>query len=196
MDPFAVLGLHPRASSEQVTAAYRRLAKRWHPDRGGGPEAAARMARINAAYDQLRAELRAHPPVDPEAPVRGRAAPTGSWLSPAVRRALGPELLRVLQRGEQVRLVVPAATWASPRTVLAVTDRRLLWLLDDAVAHRVRFLRYGAIARVQYRPSWPWRRRATLRVESQDGRRFTFAALRPEAAAAIAGHVRAAAPTT
>ena len=34
--------------------------------------------------------------------------------------------------------MTPASTWASPRTILALTDRRLLWLLDDAPVARVR----------------------------------------------------------
>src|SRR3954454_15337190 len=55
-DPFAVLGVAPGASGEEVAAAYRRLAKRWHPDRAGGQEAARRMAEINAAYDLVRSE--------------------------------------------------------------------------------------------------------------------------------------------
>ena len=59
-----------------------------------------------------------------------------------MRRALGRELLDALEPDEQVALVTPAATWASPSTLLAVTDRRLLWLLDDAVGNRVRSLRF------------------------------------------------------
>jgi len=55
-DPFAVLGVTPGASGEEVAAAYRRLAKRWHPDRARGQEAARRMAEINAAYDLVRSE--------------------------------------------------------------------------------------------------------------------------------------------
>src|SRR5919198_1074102 len=55
MDPFAALEVPPGASAEEIAAAYRRLAKRWHPDRGGGAAAAARMAEINVAYDVLRA---------------------------------------------------------------------------------------------------------------------------------------------
>ena len=55
MDPFAALELPPGASAQEIGAAYRRLAKRWHPDRGGGAAAAARMAEINVAYDVLRA---------------------------------------------------------------------------------------------------------------------------------------------
>ena len=53
-DPFAVLGVPPSASAEEVAAAYRRLAKRWHPDRSPDRAAEGRMAEINAAYDLLR----------------------------------------------------------------------------------------------------------------------------------------------
>ncbi|HEV2814727.1 MAG TPA: J domain-containing protein, partial [Solirubrobacteraceae bacterium] len=53
-DPFAVLDVAPGASLDDVTASYRRLAKQWHPDRGGGPDAARRMAEINVAYEILR----------------------------------------------------------------------------------------------------------------------------------------------
>ena len=51
-----MLGVAPNASAEEVAAAYRSLAKRWHPDRADGPQAARRMAEINAAYDLLRSE--------------------------------------------------------------------------------------------------------------------------------------------
>ena len=56
MDPYGVLGLEPGASRADITTAYRRLAKEWHPDRRGGDEADRRMAEINGAYDLLRAE--------------------------------------------------------------------------------------------------------------------------------------------
>ncbi|MDP9400586.1 MAG: J domain-containing protein, partial [Actinomycetota bacterium] len=54
MDPFAVLGVPPDAAPDELAEAYRRLARRWHPDRGGGPEAHRRMAEVNAAYDAVR----------------------------------------------------------------------------------------------------------------------------------------------
>jgi hypothetical protein len=88
-----------------------------------------------------------------------------------------------------VALVTPAATWASPRTLLAVTDRRLLWLLDDAPTNRVRSLRYGAIREVAHRVRRPRRRVAVLRVRTAQGRALSFSELRPATAAAIAGHV-------
>lgn len=60
-NPWAVLGVAPGASAEEVKAAWRRLVKAHHPDRhlaeGVPPEfirvAEARMAAINAAYARL-----------------------------------------------------------------------------------------------------------------------------------------------
>jgi hypothetical protein len=191
VDPFAVLGVKQGASREEVARAYRRLAKRWHPDTGGGRPAEETMARINAAYDLLREsvaeDLRAA--AKPSAAARARRATPAAWLPRHVRQALGRELTQVLQAGEPVAFVTPTALWASPHALLAVTDRRLLWLLDDAVSHRVRWLRFRAVAAVHARPSWPLRRRAVLRVEGTDGRRLAFADLRPRTAATIARHV-------
>ena len=54
-DPYSVLGVSPNASDEEVKAAYRRLAKKYHPDLNPGDETAARkMNEINAAYDQIK----------------------------------------------------------------------------------------------------------------------------------------------
>jgi hypothetical protein len=194
MDPFSVLGLPPGASPEEASAAYRELAKRWHPDRGGGPDAVARMAEINLAYDMLRARdwQRAAPPGPAAGPQSARRRAAGGWLDEPVRRALGRELLMALDDREGVALVTPAATWASPRTLLAVTDRRLLWLLDDAPTNRVRSLRYGAIEEVGHQLRRPRRRVAVLRVRTVHGRGLSFSELRPATAAAIAGHVSGA----
>ena len=186
MDPYAILGVQPGANERALTDAYRDLAKRWHPDRGGGEEAARRMAEINAAYDLLRADD-AHVYAARE-PARKRAPVRGSWLPEAVRRALGPELLAALDQAEDVRLVTPTSTWASPRAVLAVTERRLLWLLDDAPVGRVRSLAFRDIAKVSLRTK---RRGATLSLRTTTGRRLTFADLRAPTAEEIERHVRA-----
>jgi curved DNA-binding protein CbpA len=53
-DPYVVLGVPPGATTEQVTAAYRRLARRHHPDVSGDGGAERRMAEINAAWTVLR----------------------------------------------------------------------------------------------------------------------------------------------
>ena len=189
MDPYALLGVAPGASERELARAYRRLAKRWHPDRAG-EDAARRMAEINQAYEIARLERRRPRRRGPGMPIaRRRWRPPGSWLREPVRRALGRELLGALRDGEQVTLITSAETWASPQTLLVVTDRRLLWLLDDAVSGRVRSLRFDAIAEVEHRLRWP-RRSATVRVRGKNGRRHAFAGLRPETAALIAQHVR------
>ncbi|MCD7767621.1 MAG: DnaJ domain-containing protein [Oscillospiraceae bacterium] len=54
-DPYKVLGVSPDASDEEIKAAYRRLAKKYHPDLNpGDAEAARKMNEINAAYDQIK----------------------------------------------------------------------------------------------------------------------------------------------
>ncbi len=54
-DPYKVLGLGPDASDEDVKRAYRRLAKKYHPDLNpGDQEAARKMQEVNAAYDQIK----------------------------------------------------------------------------------------------------------------------------------------------
>ena len=181
-DPYAILGVKPGVPAEELAAAYRSQAKRWHPDRNAGEESARRMAQVNAAYDLLRAG--GESPAPPPAPVKG--------VPSAVRRALGAELLEALEPGEEVRQVTPTSTWSSARAVLVVTDRRLLWLLDDVVTARVQWLRFSRVASIRSHLRRPRRRVALLRVEADDGRRFAFAELRPPTAEAIVRHVRAA----
>ena len=54
-DPYKVLGVSPDASDDEIKAAYRKLAKRYHPDLHPGDEQAARkMKEINAAYEQIK----------------------------------------------------------------------------------------------------------------------------------------------
>ena len=52
-DPYKVLQVDPSADDETIEAAYRRLAKRHHPD-VAGPEGSAQMVQINLARETLR----------------------------------------------------------------------------------------------------------------------------------------------
>ena len=53
-DPYQVLGISRDASQEEIKSAYRRLAKKYHPDLNpGDQEAARKMQEVNAAYEQL-----------------------------------------------------------------------------------------------------------------------------------------------
>ena len=53
-DPYQVLGITKSASADDIKAAFRRLAKQYHPDLNpGNAEAAAKFKDISAAYDLL-----------------------------------------------------------------------------------------------------------------------------------------------
>ena len=54
-DPYKVLGISRDASDEDIKRAYRRLAKKYHPDLNpGDQEAARKMQEVNAAYEQIK----------------------------------------------------------------------------------------------------------------------------------------------
>jgi hypothetical protein len=187
VDPHAVLGLEPGASPEAVQRAYRGLAKRFHPDRAG--EAAGEMMiSINAAYDLLRDRLEEEHASRLATAAGGTGAAgapapprmAGDWLAPEVRRVLARELLATLEDGEEVDEVALTATGDSHDVQLAVTDRRLLWLRDDALMGRVRYLRYRDVAGVEARSGGRLRRHGHLRVFTTAGRRLRFFELRPE----------------
>ena len=52
---YRILGVSPSVSDDELKKAYRKLAKKYHPDANPGreEEAARQMAQVNAAYDEI-----------------------------------------------------------------------------------------------------------------------------------------------
>ena len=72
-DPYKVLQVDPEAEDEVISAAYRRLARKYHPDVATSEDSAGRMLAINAAWAMIG------DPVRRAAYDRERA----TWNSPA-----------------------------------------------------------------------------------------------------------------
>jgi curved DNA-binding protein CbpA len=106
LDPYKILQVDPEAEDEVIQAAYRRLARKYHPDLATTAEAAARMTAINGAweligepnarkaYDRRRAaEVAERSTEGPSAPSRPGSPPRPSAgaPSPTHRPAPPPE---------------------------------------------------------------------------------------------------------
>lgn len=54
-DPYKILGVSPDATDDEIKRAYRRLAKKYHPDLNpGDAEAARKMQEVNDAYERIK----------------------------------------------------------------------------------------------------------------------------------------------
>ena len=82
-DPYKVLQVDPEATHDVISAAYKRLARRHHPDVSPDPASFATMVRINQAWEILRDPVR-RAAVDR---ARVRAAGTSARVAAADGRA-------------------------------------------------------------------------------------------------------------
>jgi curved DNA-binding protein CbpA len=90
IDPYQVLQVDRRAEGPVIQAAYRALMKQHHPDRGGDPAIARKLA---AAYAMLR-DPRSRRAYDSQAArPPSREAPAATGTSSSVFVGLGPALL-------------------------------------------------------------------------------------------------------
>lgn len=96
-DYYEILGVPRTASAEEIKRAYRRLAKKWHPDRNrDNPEAEERFKKVSEAHDVLRdkdkrakydkygddwkqADAYEAAGIDPDAGVRWSTGPGGGY---------------------------------------------------------------------------------------------------------------------
>jgi curved DNA-binding protein CbpA len=81
-DPYQTLGVSPRASDDQLRAAYRRLVQLHHPDHNAGSAVSARrFEEVQEAYAEIRKTRQSAPP--PRASARtGASAPPHARTDP------------------------------------------------------------------------------------------------------------------
>lgn len=77
-----MLGVPPGTSKDEVTKAYRKLAKKYHPDLNpGDAEAAKKMAEVNAAYDSIMNGTPYGPRANAGSRYSGQSSQSGSYGS-------------------------------------------------------------------------------------------------------------------
>jgi WD40 repeat protein len=124
---YEVLGVGPNAEAETLRKAYRRLARKHHPDVSQDPRAHENMARINAAFETL---------IDPAKRTEYDAMLAGGTFTEPPREATPqrPVVVRLLQRLKGHRTPVYAVAFApdTGQLVSSAFDNEILWW-DEAI---------------------------------------------------------------
>lgn len=108
-DPWAILGVVPGATTEQLHAAWRKGVSRWHPDRNPSPDATLRLQEINDAYTSLRGDIA--PPAWADVPRSVLAGLSGTVYGEALdATVLAPDAIRT-------NLDIPPLDWLRDKAV-------------------------------------------------------------------------------
>ncbi len=108
-DPYKVLQVDPEAEDEVIEAAYKRLARKYHPDVSPDPASVDRMVSINQAWEMLR------DPIRRAAADRARTRNAGATASAAA--AEGRARATAQARPDPAAARRPAASARPPRGV-------------------------------------------------------------------------------
>lgn len=119
-DLYDLLQVSPRATQAVLKAAYRVLARAYHPDVNASPHAAERMRRLNAAYEILSdPDLRARYDADRQRALRVSEARQSPVPPPRVPRT-APRM--------PAAAGVPGAERSTPRTLRVIGSLAVLLL--------------------------------------------------------------------
>ena len=147
-DPYAVLGVRPDATTSTISAAYRTLARRHHPDVSGDLHAERRMAVINAAWATLRdPERRAAWDNEhaPKAPAHGHATGPRTGHGTTTRHATPTSAASSVRGGSHARSGEATTGWrrgphgegaagpppGNPRGSVLTFGRHIGWSLGE-----------------------------------------------------------------
>jgi curved DNA-binding protein CbpA len=110
LDPYAVLEVHPAVEHHELKAAYRALARRYHPDVAPTAGARARMVAINRAWELVSDPARRADLDHAKSVARGAAQATARVSNADVATASSPVAspLPGFKAGQQ-----PAKGWAA-----------------------------------------------------------------------------------
>jgi curved DNA-binding protein CbpA len=138
VDQYALLGVRSDASPGEIRQAYRRLARRHHPDVNPRPEGTGRFAELAHAYAILNdpAQRARYDRTLQPAPARRAAIPRSSGLTEAFRRGileLSPAESRHLARRPLTltdvhgqTIVLPAGAGLGDHIVVRYNDRPVI----------------------------------------------------------------------
>lgn len=124
---YEILGVGPTTDTETLKKAYRRLARKHHPDVSKDPRAHENMARINEAFETL---VDAGKRNEYDAMLAGH----GHYEAPSRENAQKPVVVRLLQRLKGHRTPVYSVSFApdTGQIVSSAFDNEILWW-DEAV---------------------------------------------------------------